>query len=99
MVGWWGWWWWRGRPIRHCRHCLARLPPVHRVMKAGLIFTDTLPFQSPVGVVGGRGGVDTDTLPVGEGAGEGETEAGLVGSLQWIRLNWSQRKSVHVLGK
>lgn len=81
-----------GGPIRHCRHCLAWLPPVHRVMKAGLIFTDTLPFQSPVGE---RGGADTDTLPAGEGGGEGETEAGLVGCLQWNRLNRSQRKSVN----
>lgn len=45
-----------GGPIRHCSHCLARLPLMHRV-KAGLIFTDTPPFQSPVG------SADTETLP------------------------------------
>lgn len=59
-----------GGPIRHCRRCLARLPPVRRVMKAGLIFTDTPPFQSPVG------GPDTDTFPVGEGAGPGGDRGG-----------------------
>lgn len=47
-----------GGPIRHCSHCLARLPLMHRV-KAGLIFTDTPPFQSPVG------SADTETLPGG----------------------------------
>lgn len=60
MVGWWRVR--RGSLICHCRHRLARLPPVRCVMKVGLIVTDTLQFQSPVGRAdtdsSGRGGVE-----------------------------------------
>lgn len=74
--------------IRHCRHRLARLLPRALCgMKAGLILTDTLPFQSPVG------GADTDS------SGRGGVEVPARGRLRRDLLMppvdppWSQRKS------